>query len=149
MFLLPVRQLRIGLLPEFIVGLLQQGPGRLLRVVQQFISLNACPGQQGIGLAAVAQGLAGDLLATLDDRSIKASLDQAKAQLQQNQAQLQGALIDLKRYQLLSVDNGVSKQTLDQQQALVNQLKATAAGPFRRAGRSSSRGTKCGGCPGH
>ena len=71
---------------------------------------------------------AGDLLATLDDRSIKASLDQAKAQLQQNQAQLQGALIDLKRYQLLSVDNGVSKQTLDQQQALVNQLKATTVG---------------------
>ena len=70
----------------------------------------------------------GDLLATLDDRSIKASLDQAKAQLGQNQAQLQGALIDLKRYQLLSVDNGVSKQTLDQQQALVNQLKATAQG---------------------
>ena len=40
---------------------------------------------------------AGDLLATLDDRSIQASLDQAK-------------------------------QTLDQQQALVNQLKATAQG---------------------
>ena len=71
---------------------------------------------------------AGDLLATLDDRSIKASLAQANAQLGQNQAQLQGALIDLKRYQLLSVDNGVSKQTLDQQQALVNQLKATAQG---------------------
>ena len=71
---------------------------------------------------------AGDLLATLDDRSIQASLDQAKAQLGQNQAQLQVALIDLKRYQLLSVDNGVSKQTLDQQQAHVNQLKATAQG---------------------
>ncbi len=71
---------------------------------------------------------AGDLLATLDDRSIQASLNQAKAQLAQNQAQLQVAQIDLKRYQLLSVDNGVSKQTLDQQQALVNQLKATAQG---------------------
>ena len=71
---------------------------------------------------------AGDLLATLDDRSIKASLDQARAQLGQNQAQLQVALIDLKRYQLLSVDNGVSRQTLDQQQALVNQLKASAQG---------------------
>ena len=70
----------------------------------------------------------GDLLATLDDRSIKASLDLAKAQLGQNQAQLQVALIDLKRYQLLSVDNGVSRQTLDQQQALVNQLKASAQG---------------------
>ena len=60
--------------------------------------------------------------------SIKASLDQARAQLGQNQAQLQVALIDLKRYQLLSVDNGVSRQTLDQQQALVNQLKASAQG---------------------
>lgn len=71
---------------------------------------------------------AGDLLATLDDRSIQASLDQANAQLGQNQAQLKVAQIDLKRYQLLSVDNGISKQTLDQQQALVNQLKATARG---------------------
>lgn len=71
---------------------------------------------------------AGDLLATLDDRSIKASLNQANAQLAQNQAQLQVARVDLKRYQLLSTDNGVSKQTLDQQQALVNQLNATAQG---------------------
>lgn len=71
---------------------------------------------------------AGELLATLDDRSIKASLNQANAQLAQNQAQLKVANIDLKRYQLLSVDNGVSRQTLDQQQALVNELKATAQG---------------------
>jgi RND family efflux transporter MFP subunit len=71
---------------------------------------------------------AGDLLATIDDRSIRASLDQAKAQLGENQAQLQVALINLKRYKALSVDDGVSKQTYDQQQALVNQLKATAEG---------------------
>lgn len=71
---------------------------------------------------------AGDLLATIDDRSIRASLDQAKALLGENQAQLQVALINLKRYKALSVDDGVSKQTYDQQQALVNQLKATAEG---------------------
>jgi len=70
----------------------------------------------------------GDLLATLDDRSIQASLSQAKAQLAQSQAQLQVAEVDLKRYKLLTVDNGISKQTYDQQQALVNQLKATAQG---------------------
>jgi multidrug efflux pump subunit AcrA (membrane-fusion protein) len=67
----------------------------------------------------------GDLLATLDDRAIRASLDQARAQLGQTQAQLQVARVNLKRYQLLSSDDGVSKQTLDQQQALVNQLQAT------------------------
>ncbi|OXR37648.1 efflux transporter periplasmic adaptor subunit [Pseudomonas jessenii] len=70
----------------------------------------------------------GDLLATIDDRSIRASLDQARAQLGESQAQLQVALVNLKRYKLLSVDDGVSKQTYDQQQALVNQLKATAQG---------------------
>jgi len=71
---------------------------------------------------------AGDLLATLDDRAIRASLDQARAQLGQSQAQLQVAHVDLRRYRLLSTDDGVSKQTLDQQQALVNQLQATAKG---------------------
>ena len=71
---------------------------------------------------------AGDLLATIDDRSIRASLDQAKAQLGESQAQLQVALVNLKRYKELSVDDGVSKQTYDQQQALVNQLKATVQG---------------------
>ena len=71
---------------------------------------------------------AGDLLARIDDRSIRASLDQARAQLGESQAQLQVALVNLKRYKLLSVDDGVSKQTYDQQQALVNQLKATAQG---------------------
>ncbi|MGR3888167.1 efflux RND transporter periplasmic adaptor subunit [Pseudomonas sp. 1152_12] len=70
----------------------------------------------------------GELLATLDDRSIRASLDQAKAQLGESQAQLQVAQVNLKRYKALSIDDGVSKQTYDQQQALVNQLKATAQG---------------------
>ena len=71
---------------------------------------------------------AGDLLATIDDRSIRASLDQAKAQLGESQAQLQVAQVNLKRYKLLSVDDGVSKQTYDQQQALVKQLQATLLG---------------------
>ena len=71
---------------------------------------------------------AGDLLATLDDRSIRASLAQAQAQLGQSQAQQQVAEVDLKRYRLLSEDNGISRQTLDQQQALVNQLKASILG---------------------
>ncbi|MBH3422670.1 efflux RND transporter periplasmic adaptor subunit [Pseudomonas gessardii] len=70
----------------------------------------------------------GDLLASIDDRAIRASLDQAKAQLGESQAQLQVAQVNLKRYKELSIDDGVSKQTYDQQQALVNQLKATALG---------------------
>ncbi len=71
---------------------------------------------------------AGDLLASIDDRAIRASLDQARAQLGESQAQLQVAQVNLKRYKELSIDDGVSKQTYDQQQALVNQLKATSLG---------------------
>ncbi|MGV8916262.1 MAG: efflux RND transporter periplasmic adaptor subunit [Pseudomonas sp.] len=70
----------------------------------------------------------GDLLATIDDRSIRASLEQAQAQLAQSQAQLDVAQVDLKRYRLLTTDNSISKQTFDQQQALVHQLSATALG---------------------
>ncbi|WP_297844905.1 efflux RND transporter periplasmic adaptor subunit, partial [Pseudomonas sp.] len=71
---------------------------------------------------------AGDLLATIDDRSIRATLAQAQAQLAQSQAQLDVAQLDLKRYRLLTTDNSISKQTFDQQQALVHQLEATAQG---------------------
>ncbi|MGH8415967.1 MAG: efflux RND transporter periplasmic adaptor subunit [Pseudomonas sp.] len=70
----------------------------------------------------------GDLLATIDDRSIRAALEQTKAQLSQSQAQLDVAEVDLKRYKLLTVDNSISKQQYGQQQALVNQLKATVLG---------------------
>ncbi|QHF02045.1 efflux RND transporter periplasmic adaptor subunit [Pseudomonas asturiensis] len=70
----------------------------------------------------------GELLATLDDRSIRASLEQARAQLAQSKAQLDVAQLDLKRYRQLTEDNGISRQTYDQQQALVRQLSATAQG---------------------
>ncbi|SDW10926.1 RND family efflux transporter, MFP subunit [Pseudomonas syringae] len=70
----------------------------------------------------------GELLATLDDRSIRASLEQARAQLAQSKAQLDVAQLDLKRYRQLTEDNGISRQTFDQQQALVKQLGATAQG---------------------
>ncbi|AHL73902.1 RND transporter MFP subunit [Stutzerimonas stutzeri] len=70
----------------------------------------------------------GDLLATIDDRALRASLAEARAQLGQSRAQLKGAEIDLNRYRQLIAENGVSRQTFDQQQALFNQLKATVAG---------------------
>ncbi|GAB7527689.1 efflux RND transporter periplasmic adaptor subunit [Pseudomonas sp. 3A(2025)] len=71
---------------------------------------------------------AGDLLATLDDRAIRAAMEQAKAQLAQSQAQLDLARLDLARYQELTRDNGISRQTFDQQKAQVVQLGATVQG---------------------
>ncbi|BAQ82920.1 efflux RND transporter periplasmic adaptor subunit [Pseudomonas sp. St29] len=122
-------------IPVRAVQVLQQDVPRYVSGIGTVLSLHSViirPQVDGILTRLLVregqQVKAGDLLATLDDRSIRANLDQAKAQLAQNQAQLQVAQVNLKRYKLLSVDDGVSKQTYDQQAALVNQLNATAQG---------------------
>ncbi|KTC43042.1 RND transporter MFP subunit [Pseudomonas sp. ABAC21] len=122
-------------IPVRVVSVAQQDVPRFVSGIGTVLSLHSVvirPQVDGIlTQLLVKEGQrvkAGDLLATVDDRSIRASLGQARAQLGENQAQLQVALINLKRYKELSIDNGVSKQTYDQQQALVNQLKATAQG---------------------
>lgn len=65
----------------------------------------------------------GTLLLSIDDREIKALLQQQRAELANRQAQLEIAQLDLKRYQELQSHNAIAAQTLDQQQALVNQLR--------------------------
>ncbi|MGF6394777.1 RND family efflux transporter MFP subunit [Pseudomonas plecoglossicida] len=122
-------------IPVRVVSVAQQDVPRYASAIGSVLSLHSVevrPQVEGVlTQVLVKEGQwvkQGDLLATLDDRSIRASLDQARAQLGQSQAQIQVAGVDLKRYKLLSTDDGVSKQTLDQQQALVNQLQATVKG---------------------
>ncbi|MBN9080469.1 MAG: MdtA/MuxA family multidrug efflux RND transporter periplasmic adaptor subunit [Rhizobiales bacterium] len=67
----------------------------------------------------------GDLLAQIDPRPYEAALAQAKGQLTRDQAMLQGAQVDLKRYQQLAAQNAVQRQTLDTQVALVAQYQGT------------------------
>lgn len=66
----------------------------------------------------------GQVLARLDDRSLRAQVAQAQAELRRLQAQLELALLDLKRYQDLAAESAVSSQQRDQQQAQVAQLQA-------------------------
>lgn len=66
----------------------------------------------------------GQVLARLDDRSLRAQVAQAEGELQRLQAQLQLAEIDFKRYQGLAEHAAVSTQQRDQQQAQVAQLRA-------------------------
>ena len=122
---IPVRVIQVARqdVPRYLTG---------IGTVQSLQSVTVRPQIDGIlAKLAVKEGQwvkQGDLLASIDDRAIRASLDQARAQLGQSQAQLQVAGVNLKRYKDLSADNGVSRQTLDQQQALVDQLKATIQG---------------------
>jgi membrane fusion protein, multidrug efflux system len=66
---------------------------------------------------------AGQLLAQVDPRAYRISLQQVEGALQQQQAQLNGAERDLARYRGLHAEQSIAKQTLDTQEALVNQLR--------------------------
>ena len=66
---------------------------------------------------------AGQLLAQIDPRAYRIALQQAEGALQEHQAQLSGAERDLTRYRGLHAEQSIAKQTLDNQEALVNQLR--------------------------
>ncbi|WP_439888596.1 MdtA/MuxA family multidrug efflux RND transporter periplasmic adaptor subunit [Pseudomonas sp. MBLB4123] len=68
---------------------------------------------------------AGELLARIDPRPYEVALQQALGVQQENQAQLRNAEIDLARYRGLYEQDSIAKQTLDTQQALVNQYRGT------------------------
>lgn len=67
----------------------------------------------------------GALLAQIDPRPYQAALDQAMAQQARDQAQLENARLDLRRYATLSQVQGASRQQYDTARANVAQLEAT------------------------
>lgn len=66
----------------------------------------------------------GQLLARIDDRTIIANLRQAEAEKARNEAQLKAANLDKSRYDNLLAEEAISRQTVEQQIALVEQLEA-------------------------
>jgi len=85
------------------------------RVDGQIQSINFTEGQE------VKKGA---VLAQIDPRPYQASLDLASATKAKDAAQLENARSDLQRYQILQPKNLTSKQTLDTQKSLVDQLEA-------------------------
>lgn len=67
----------------------------------------------------------GQVCATIDPRPYQAALDQAKGQLARDQAQLEGARVDLERYKASLARNAIARQTYDDQVALVHQLQGS------------------------
>jgi multidrug efflux system membrane fusion protein len=80
---------------------------------------------------------AGQLLALIDPRPFQVALDQAQAQMVRDQALLDNARLDLKRYQTLNAQDSISAQTVATQMALVRQYEATVAAD--RAGVDSAK----------
>jgi RND family efflux transporter, MFP subunit len=67
----------------------------------------------------------GDLLAEIDPRPFEAQLTQFEGQLERDQALLDNARVDLKRFQELVTTDAVPRQQLDTQVSLVHQLEGT------------------------
>lgn len=66
----------------------------------------------------------GQLLARIDDRTIVSNLRQAEAEKARNEAQLKAAKLDKSRYDNLLAEEAISRQTVEQQVAQVEQLEA-------------------------
>jgi multidrug efflux system membrane fusion protein len=66
----------------------------------------------------------GDPLAIVDPRPLQAMLDQQTANMAKDQAMLESAVLDMKRYDDLVLKNFASRQQVDQQHATVDQLRA-------------------------
>jgi multidrug efflux system membrane fusion protein len=66
----------------------------------------------------------GDPLAVIDPHPLQAQLDQQIATLAKDQANLEGAVLDMHRYDDLLGKNFASRQQADQQHALVDQARA-------------------------
>ncbi|WP_124703514.1 efflux RND transporter periplasmic adaptor subunit [Sulfuriferula multivorans] len=70
---------------------------------------------------------AGQLLAQIDPRSFQIAVEQAQGVVMRDQAQLDGARLDLVRYQTLQAQDSIAHQQVDDQKALVGQYTATLA----------------------
>ncbi len=68
---------------------------------------------------------AGELLAEIDPAPYRIRLAQAEGAQQQNAAQLRHAQLELEQYQRVVDAGTIPRQTLERQQALVNQLQGT------------------------
>jgi multidrug efflux system membrane fusion protein len=71
---------------------------------------------------------AGDPLFQIDPRPYQAALQQAQATKQKDEAQLAGAQLDLERYEKLIGTGYQTRQSYDNQKALVSQLQAAIRG---------------------
>jgi multidrug efflux system membrane fusion protein len=69
-----------------------------------------------------------DVLAEIDARPFTIQLHQAEAALARDTAQLEGARATLERDKILTQDNLITQQQLDDQQALVHQYEANLVG---------------------
>ena len=80
-----------------------------------------------LGFTEGQQVREGQVIAQVDPRPYRLAQSQAEATLAKDSAQLGLARLDLKRYETLSSQDSVARQTLETQRATVGQLEGTVA----------------------
>ena len=75
----------------------------------------------------------GDMLAVIDPRPLQAQLEQQIAIGKKDQALLDGAILDMKRYDTLILKDFAIRQQVDQQHALVDQYRPRSVTTTRRS----------------
>jgi multidrug efflux system membrane fusion protein len=88
--------------------------------------LDALPAKEG------QEVLKGDIVAQINSAPYKAALDAAVAQRSEDEAQVQSAQLDLRRYQSLAKSSFAPVQQVDDQQATVSKDNAAVAGDDAR-----------------
>lgn len=86
---------------------------------------------------------AGDLLLVIDPRPFQVQLAQAEGQLKRDQALLDNARLDLRRYKELIDQGAIARQQLDTQQALVHQYEGAVASDRAQADAARLQITYC------
>jgi len=86
---------------------------------------------------------AGDLLLVIDPRPFQVQLAQAEGQLKRDQALLDNARLDLRRYKDLIDQGAIARQQLDTQQALVHQYEGAVASDKAQADAARLQITYC------
>lgn len=69
----------------------------------------------------------GQVLAVIDPRRFRVALDQARGQVQRDEAELQNAQVQLDRFRTLGTQDSIAQQDIDTQAASVKQLGGTVA----------------------
>jgi len=120
----PPVPVRTALVTRQTVAITRTGVGNVVPVMSVTVHTRVDGQLDSVAFKEGEDVKAGQVLARIDPRIYKAQLDQSLAQKTKDEATLANAQADLRRYQALIKEDATTRQTLDTQRALVNQLRA-------------------------
>jgi multidrug efflux system membrane fusion protein len=120
----PVVPVRTARVQQQTVPMTRTGVGTVVPVMSVTVHTRVDGQLDSVAFKEGQDVKAGQVLVRIDARIYKAQLNQSVAQKAKDAAALANANVDLKRYEELIKADATTRQTLDTQRSLVNQLRA-------------------------